>query len=257
MELEPVELFVEERGQGTPVVLLHGFPLDHTIWTPLIPHLENKVRLIMPDMRGYGQSPNKDEIHSMRLLATDIAALLDRLDLEKVILCGHSMGGYVALSFAHAYPNRLMGLGLISTQADADTPERRQARLITAREIQRRGVKYIADGMALKLTKDTDLQKNLHAIMMRNKSKAIIASLKGMAERPDANPWLSGIKNPAVIVAGTEDQLIPIDRAHNFTQMISKSWVVEIQQAGHVPMMEAPSQVADALQQLIAAASCC
>jgi 3-oxoadipate enol-lactonase len=257
MELKPVKLFVEERGQGTPVVLLHGFPLDHTIWAPIVPLLESKARLIMPDLRGYGQSPDKDEIHSMRLLAADIVELMDQLELEKVILCGHSMGGYVALSFAHAYPNRLLGLGLVATQADADTPERRQARLITAREVRSRGVKYIADGMPSKLTKDEAIQKTLHDMIMNIKSNAIISSLKGMAERPDANPWLGAIKKPVVVIAGGEDQLIPGDKAHTITRMVSKSWLVEIPQAGHMPMLEAPAQVAEALHQLICATGGC
>ncbi len=257
MELKTVELRYKETGQGVPLVLLHGFPLDHTIWAPILPHLESSIRVIMPDLRGYGQSPDGEEIHSMRLLAADVAALLDRLGLEKVILCGHSMGGYVALSFAHAYPTRLLGLGLVASQADADTPERRQARLITAREIRSRGIKYIADGMPSKLTADPELQQKLHDIILAGKPQALIASLKGMAERPDANPWLTSIKVPAVMIIGGQDQLISKERAASFTRMISKSWLLEIPQAGHMPMMEAPRQVADALQQLVCAAAGC
>src|SRR3990170_3964800 len=156
MNIKPVELAYEEIGQGTPVLLVHGFPLDHTIWLQV---------------------------------AEDLLVLIDRLKLEKVVLVGHSMAGYAVLAFAHAYPNRLAGLGLVATQADADTPERRQARLVTARETKRRGVRYIADGMPSKLTQNVDIQKQLHENIMKCRTASLVNALKGMADRSDANPW--------------------------------------------------------------------
>ena len=124
MEFQPVDLFYNEQGQGTPVILLHGFPFNHTIWQPVMPLLAEHARLIMPDLRGFGQSPVTDGVYSMRLMAEDVVALMDKLGLEKAVLVGHSMGGYISLAFAQAYPNRLLGLGLVATQDSSDLPEK-------------------------------------------------------------------------------------------------------------------------------------
>lgn len=251
MDLKPVDLFYEEIGQGMPVLLVHGYPLDHTIWISVAEGLKDEARFIMPDLRGFGESPETNDVYTMRLLAEDLRALIDRLGLERVILVGHSMGGYAALAFAHAYPSYLSGLGLVATQADADSPERRQARLVTAREVKRRGVAYVARGMQEKLTHDAVIQKQLYEIMLKNRTASVINSLKGMAERPDANPWLAAIKVPAVVLAGAQDQLIQMQRSRTMAQMLSKGWLVEIPDAGHMPMLESPDMVIESLKQLI------
>jgi pimeloyl-ACP methyl ester carboxylesterase len=255
MELKPVELFYEEEGEGLPVVFLHGFPLNHSIWLPVVRLLAGQGRFILPDLRGYGQSPDGNEIHSMRLLVEDVLLLLDRLKIERVILVGHSMGGYVSLHFAHAYPNRLAGLGLVSTQADADTPERRQARLRTARDVRTKGIELIANGMPSKLTDRPELQAELAEMFRKVNPQSAIRSLKGMAERQDANPWLDEIHVPVLVVSGGQDLLIPAEKSQEMVAMLNKGWLIEIPEAGHLPMMEAPQRVADGISQLISAAT--
>jgi len=187
----------------------------------------------------------------MRLMAEDLRALMDNLGVDKAIMVGHSMGGYVALSFAHAYPAYLSGLGLVATQADADSPERRQSRLVTAREVKRRGMAYVAKSLVPRLSNNEVVQKQLAEIILRCRVPSVINALKGMAERCDANPWLGTIKEPAVVIAGGQDQLISMQKSQTLAQMLSKGWLVEIPEAGHVPMLESPSAVADALRQLI------
>lgn len=257
MELKSIDLAVEEHGEGIPLVLIHGFPLNRQIWQPLIPLLEKKARLILPDLRGFGDSPQELEDYSMRLLAADVVRLLDRLNIEKALIAGHSMGGYVALEFAHAYPHRLKGLALVASQADEDTPERRQARLITAREVRSRGIRYIADGMPPKLSAKPEVQKELHRIISTCSIQTVVAALKAMADRRDANAWLPEIQVPVLAIAGTEDQLIPVEKTHSLIKLVNKGWAVEIADAGHMPMMEAPQKVAEALGQLICAANGC
>ena len=251
MNLIPVQLYYVEYGKGFPMVFLHGFPFDHTIWEPLVPFITDKARLILPDLRGHGRSPAPEGIYSMRLLAEDVLTLLNVLKIERAILVGHSMGGYAGLAFAQAYPHRLAGLGLVCTQAGTDTPERRQARYQTAEEVSRKGVKVVAENMAPKLTQNPDLVKSLQKLIMQNKPKSIIASLKGMAERPDALGWLSEIAIPAVVLAGGSDGLVPLERAQTMTQLLGKAWLVELPGVGHMPMLEAPQATADALNQLI------
>jgi len=254
MELNPIELFYTEEGKGYPVVLLHGFPLNHSIWLPVVKMLSNQARFIMPDLRGYGESPDGNEIHSMRLLVEDVLLLLNRLQLEQVNLVGHSMGGYVSLAFAHSYPNRLSGLGLVASQADADNPERRQARLRTARDVRTKGVDMVAHGVPSTLTHREDIQEKLHEMFHTVRKQSIINSLKGMAARQDANPWLAGIKVPTLVIAGIQDKLIPAQKSRDLVAMLTKGWLIEIPDAGHLPMMEAPERVAEGLSQLISAA---
>ncbi len=257
MELKTIDLAVEEHGEGIPLVLIHGFPLNRRIWYPIVPFLEKKARLIIPDLRGFGESPREVEGYSMRLLAADILRLLDRLTIEKAVIAGHSMGGYVALEFAHAYPHRLKGLALVASQADADTPERRQARLITAREVRSRGIRYIADGMPPKLSEDMEIQQQLNQMILGCDSAVAIAALKAMADRQDANLWLPEIQAPILAIAGAKDQLIPLERAHSMIKLVNKGWLIEIPEAGHIPMMESPQKTAEALYQLICAANGC
>lgn len=257
MELKTVDLAVEQHGEGIPLVLLHGFPLNRRIWHPMIPLLEKKSRLIIPDLRGFGESPQEVDEFSMRLLAADVLQLMDRLHIEKAVITGHSMGGYVALEFARAYPHRLKGLALVASQADADSPERRQARLITAREVRSRGIRYIAEGMPPKLSADEGIQTQLSQMISACSVAVVVAALKAMADRRDANAWLPEIQVPVLAIAGGEDQLVAVEKAYSLVKLVNKGWVIEIPEAGHMPMMESPQKTADALLQLVCAVNGC
>lgn len=250
MEMNPVDLYYEEYGKGIPAIFLHGFPFDHTIWEPLLPLLKQDARLILPDLRGFGRSPVEGDSYTMRLQAEDIAHLMDRLGIDKAVLVGHSMGGYVALSFAQAYPDRLLGIGLVATQAGADSPERRQSRLKTAEAVTHKGARVVASDMVDTLTSHKDLIEPIHALILRAQPASIVGALKGMAERHDLTGSLSNISVPAVVIAGAADQLIARDRVETMAQMLPKGWLVEIPNAGHMLMMEDPQAVAAHLRQL-------
>lgn len=251
MEMHPVELYYEEHGQGTPVIFLHGFPFDHTIWEPLIPLLAGDARLIFPDLRGFGKSPVTKGIYTMRLMAEDIYQLVNRLGIQKAVLVGHSMGGYISLAFAHAYPAMLMGLGLVATQAAADTPERRQARFKTAESVAHKGAHIVASNLANSLTPKKELIASINALILKAHPAGIVGALKGMAERQDMTGSLAEINVPAVVLSGTSDQLLPRENIQTLAQMLPLGWLEEIQGAGHMLMMEEPEQVASALRVVI------
>lgn len=251
MACTPVQLSFDDFGQGVPLILIHGFPLDRSIWTPVVEMLKPHARVILPDLRGFGQSPLGEEVSTMRLMAEDIAALMDTLGIEKAVLAGHSMGGYVCLNFARAYPRRLLGLGLVATQAAADTLERRQARLATAAEMKRKGIRVVANSMPQKLTTQVDFHEPLKKLIQKNTVKGVQAALLGMAERPDATDWLAEITVPTAVIAGAQDTLISPERSKTMAQMLNHAWLVEISNASHMPMMEAPQEVAEALLQLV------
>ena len=160
------------------------------------------------------------------------------------------MGGYVGLTFAHTYPRRLLGLALVASQAAADTPDRRQFRLNAVRVVQRKGVGVVADEMPARLTCQPQWVGPLKALILNTNSQSIQAALRGMAERPDATDWLAEISVPALVIAGAQDALIPIEQARLMAQMLQHAWLVEIDGAAHMPMLEAPGAVAEALLQL-------
>ena len=241
----------ERRGQGMPLVLVHGYPLDHTIWEPLLPMLEKEFDLILPDLRGFGQSDAAKTNYYMSDFAADVAGLLDRLDIEKAAITGHSMGGYVALTFAHAYPRRTLGLGLVSSQALADTPENKAARYQQAENILAHGVREVAEGMPLKLTANPALQVRLKELILRQSPDGLAGALRAMAERADSTPFLPGFDFPVSIVHGLADALIPIERARAVQAAVKKGYLVEIEGAGHMPMLEAPQETAVALKKLL------
>ncbi len=251
MEINPVDLFYKEYGQGTPVIFLHGFPFDHSIWEPLVPLLSKDARMILPDLRGFGRSPVTEDIYSMRLLAEDVLHLMDHLKIEKAVLVGHSMGGYVSLAFAHAYPGRLLGLGLVATQAAADGPERRQSRYKTAEAVAHKGARVVASSMVSTLTPQKELLQPINELIMSAHPTGIVGALKGMAERHDLTGELANISVPAVVIAGSSDQLVPKERVETLAQMLPKGWLVTIPNAGHMLMMEDPQAVVTPLRELI------
>jgi 3-oxoadipate enol-lactonase len=257
MDSQPVELFYEEYGQGIPMVLLHGYPLDHTIWEPIVPFLKDHARLILPDLRGHGRSPAPQGEYTMRLMADDVMALLKKLKLGCAIIVGHSMGGYASLALALSYPQHISALALVASHAAADTPERRQNRYNQAEKIARKGASIVAENMSARLTANPDISQVLHNIIMKTPTNGFVGSLRGMAERPDLMGKLSKIQAPAVVMAGLDDQIMPKELPETTAQLLGRAWLLEIQGAGHVPMMETPRIVADALLQLIQAAEGC
>lgn len=245
-----IRLAYERRGNGTPLVLLHGFPLDHHLWDEVVPLLSDTFELIIPDLRGFGNSSTVDSFYAMEDFAADVAALLDQLEIQKAAIVGHSMGGYVALAFARLYPERVTGLGLVSSQALADAPDRKEGRYKSAAEVADKGIASVVAAMTPKFTSNERLQEFAKQSMEKQQPAAYIGALKAMAERVDSTPLLSSFDFPVVIVHGDADSLIPIDRAREVKAAIPQAQLVEVSGAGHMPMVESPEQTAKALKHL-------
>ncbi|HEX7541393.1 MAG TPA: alpha/beta fold hydrolase [Anaerolineales bacterium] len=245
------ELAYERRGHGTPLVLIHGYPLDHTIWNPVVPLLENDFDLILPDLRGFGESGTPTPHYSTDDFAADLISLLDQLGIQKAAIVGHSMGGYVALAFARCHPSRLRGLGLVASQALPDAPEKKEGRYQEAEHILAHGVRDVAEGMSIKLTADPVLQTKLKELMLRQRPEGLAGALRAMAERQDSMLLLTEFDFPVVLVHGLADKLIPVERARDVRDMVKRGYLTEIEAAGHMPMMEAPQVTAEALKTLL------
>ncbi len=245
-----LRLAFEMHGSGTPLVLLHGYPLSRVIWHPLLPFL-SEVRVILPDVRGFGESQAAPPGFGIDALAADVYALLDHLQIEQTFLAGHSMGGYIALAFARLYPQRVKGLALIASQAAADTPERRAARLETAERIAREGVGFVAENMSQALTPREALRPTLYTLISQQNPQALIGALHAMAQRPDALSMLQASTFPLLLIHGQADTLIPIARAHEIQAAVPRARLIELPGVGHMPMMEEPERTAQAIQMWI------
>ena len=250
ININGIKLAYARHGKGTPLVLLHGYPLDHHVWDEVVPLLQDTFDLIIPDLRGFGESTTIDSPYTMDDLASDIAGLLDQLGIQKTAIAGHSMGGYVALAFARDYPDRVSALGLISSQLLADPPDRKEGRYKTAADVAEKGIGGVVDVMTSKFTSDPRWQAFTRKNMEAQQPTAYIGALKAMAERADATALLSGIKYPVVVVHGDADQLIPIDRAREVKTALPETHLVELKNVGHVPMLEAGNETADAIKKL-------
>jgi pimeloyl-ACP methyl ester carboxylesterase len=246
-----IKLAYTRRGKGTPLVLIHGYPLDHTSWDEVASLLENQFDVITLDLRGFGQSTTVDTLYTISDLADDLAGLLDNLGLEKAALAGHSMGGYVALAFAKNYPQRVSGLGLVSSQSVADSPEGKDRRYQTAADVAQKGVGIVAEAMTPKLSTVPRVQTFVRAVIEKQSQAAIIGALKAMAEREDLFSYLSSTAFPLVLIHGNADVLIPFERAKEIKSAVPSAKLIELQGAGHMTMMEFPGETANALRFLI------
>ena len=243
-----INLAYERLGNGKPLMLIHGFPLDHTSWSEVTSLLKNDFDLILPDLRGFGQSTTMETPYTISDMADDLAGLLDDLKIEKIALAGHSMGGYVALAFAKKYPQRVSGLGLVSSQAVADSPEGKDRRYQTATDVAQKGVGIVADAMTPKLSADARVQIFVRAVIERQTPSAVIGALKAMAEREDLMSYLSSVTFPVLLIHGGADVLIPIERAKEIKAVLSSAQFIELKGAGHMPMMEFEKETAEGLK---------
>lgn len=248
ISLTGIEFAYDRRGSGPPLVLIHGFPFDHSIWDEILPHLEDKFDLILPDLRGFGESTTFESQYSILDVAHDIAFLLDALGIQNTSLVGHSMGGYVALAFAKQYPERMNSLVLVASQAADDTPERKEGRYKTAADVTENGVGIVVEAMIGKLTARPDVQSRIRPIMERQGVPGVVVgALKAMAGREDSSSFLASFKGRIGLIHGDADELIPIDRALEINALNPSAFLHVLPGVGHMPMLEMPVETAIAL----------
>lgn len=246
------KLYAEQYGKGKVLTLLHGYPFDHTIWLELVPELGQEARLILPDLRGHGKSPAPAGKYSMKAMAEDVLRLLDSLNIEKTVVAGHSMGGYIALAMARDYPQRVDGLVLVASHAYADPPEKREARLKSIQVVKKEGkVTGVVSSMPEKLTYNDKVEVKCRELIGKANPNGVMGALAGMAERPDSMDFLKSTDIPLMIIAGQDDQIIPIQTSREMAGQMKKPWLVEIAGAGHMLMLDQPKKTAHALEVFI------
>ena len=239
-------LAFDDVGPGPVVVLIHGFPLDRSMWSYQRSSLGSIYRLILPDLRGHGTTVAPDGIYTVDEMADDVLELLDTLQIdEPVVFGGLSMGGYVALSIVAHYPERVKALMLMNTRASADSPEGARVRQELARQVDASGeTKDVLATMLPKLfTRNTfehhaELVSRTLGRMARTPARAISGTLRGLAIRPDRTPDLPGIQVPTLVLAGAEDPVISLEESESMARLIPGAKLVIVPDAGHLAPLE-------------------
>ena len=244
-------------GEGSPVVLLHPFPADHEFWLPVAQVLSKRHRVILPDMRGHGESGVGDGPATMEKHAADIARVMDDAEVGKAPLVGVSIGGYALFEFWRRHRGRVSALGLCNTKAPADSAEVRAGRLQAAKDVLERGTELFFQSMIPRLLGKSTREMRPDLVegglrMMRKMSPEDVAQVqRGMAERPDSVDTLKTIDVPTLLVTGDEDILTGLNEAELMRQHISGSQLRVIAKAGHYSPWEQSEEVGKLLRQFL------
>ena len=251
------EIAYEVLGTGAPVVLLHPFPLNHEFWNPAAQCLLTRYRLIVPDLRGHGDSGIGEGPARMEKHATDLVRILDHADVGRAPFVGVSIGGYILFQFWQRFRERVAALVLCNTKAPADTQEARAARLKAADDVLERGTEPFFESMVPRVSGKTTRETRPDLVegalrMMRKMSPEDIAQVqRGMAERADSVPMLKTINVPTLLITGDEDILTGPPEAELMCQHIPGSTMRVIPRAGHFAAWEQPQLVGPLLRQFL------
>lgn len=229
------------------VLFIHGYPQEGSFWNGQLEALRAHHKVLAPDLRGAGADRRPlPEAMTMEAYAADLKQLLDDAGIQRAVLCGLSMGGYIALAFVEHWPHRLSGLVLCHTKADADDAAMKKARELSARQVLAEGTRPIADSLLPKLMPEPTraerprLVKSMHDMMLRQDPHAVAAAARGMALRPDRTALLPRIAVPTLLIAGDEDPIVPLATMRSMHAAIPGSRIEVMKGIGHLGNQEAP-----------------
>jgi pimeloyl-ACP methyl ester carboxylesterase len=251
-----VSLHYLDQGSGTPVLLLHAFPLNAKSFRPQLEALSSKYRLIVPDQRGFGESGLGNGPTEMSTLARDGLALLDHLRIDSAVVGGVSMGGYASMALLRLDPARVKGLLLVDTRATEDDEPGKKRREETAKKVSEQGIGVLADSMVPQLLSagaSPELRKEVESIIRTNSPKGAAAALRGMALRPDSREILARYAGPALVVVGEQDTLTPPDAAIAMMKLMANASLLVLPRAGHLSHLEAWSEFNAAFDEFVTA----
>ena len=245
VDIDGVTVAYDDVGAGAAIMFVHGHPFNRSMWRPQVEHLRRSGwRVVVPDLRGYGDTTVAPGKTTLETFARDLAALLDHLELERVVLVGISMGGQIAMEFHRLFPDRLRGLVLADTSPHAETADGKNLRIETAERLLREGMGPYADEVLPKMIAPPNIAAlpevaNHVLAMMRATSPAgAAAALRGRAERPDYVEMLSRVAVPTLVVVGRDDEFTTLSDAELIHERVPHSRLVVIEGAGHLPNLE-------------------
>jgi 3-oxoadipate enol-lactonase len=247
------DLAYEFFGGGKPLVLIHAFPLDGRMWTDTAQALSSRCRVIVPDMRGFGESDLGGSDPSIADMADDVAALLDSLGIERATVGGLSMGGYVSLAFAARHPARLERLILADTRAAADSDVARAGRADTLALVEKEGVAALVErqlAVLLSPGASETVREQVRGLGKQHPD-GVSAGIRALRDRPDRRGELSAIACPTLVVVGTEDKISPPAEMAGMASAISGARLIEISGAGHLSNLEKTNDFTAAIANFI------
>lgn len=255
-------LSYDDLGEaGIPVIFLHGYPFSKEMWKQQLEFLQSTHRVIACDIRGFGKSTYEEGTLSIDLFADDLLTFMYKLHIEKAIICGLSMGGYIALNAVQRFPTHFEALILCDTQCIADAPAVKEKRYKVIDDITANGVKDFNEGFIKSVfQKDTlsnkkELVEALRTVVFANSQHIITAGLIALAERSETCSTLGAINIPTLIICGREDEVTPLAQSDFMHQMIEGSIMHVIDNAGHVSNLEHPDEFNQQLQDFLTAHS--
>lgn len=244
-EVNHFNLSYDDIGAGdTPIIFMHGYPFDKTMWEGQLQFLRSSYRVIALDIRGFGASRDEQSLLSIDLFADDVISFINKLEIEKAILCGLSMGGFIALNAIARFPDRFEALILCDTQCIADTAEVKAKRYKTIDEIKANGPDDFNEGFIKSVFhKDSLIQmpeivEAVRNVVFSNSQQIIINGLIALAERSETCMTLGRIAVPTLIICGREDVVTPLPQSEYMHEHIKGSLLRIIENAGHVSNLE-------------------
>ena len=259
IDVQGMEIAYRRQGTGPPVVLLHGFPLQHALWRYVVDSLGDDLDVIALDLPGFGrsQTPHAGP-WSMEMFADLVAGLIEKLAIQQPVhLVGLSMGGYISFEFQRKFSRRLASLALFHTRPSADDEAVRRARQQMAARVLREGQDVAVEAMLPKLFAQGSYQDRQDVVaevreMIKGTScESIAAGQRAMADRRDATSWLPMIDCPVLVVAGDDDRITPASEMRSWSRQIPNATFVEIASAGHTSPLENPTDVTFAMRRFL------
>ena len=258
MEPRPDILAHDDSGHGIPALFIHGFPHDRGFWAPAVRLLKGHVRCVVPDLPGFGSSPLPDEQPTLDSIAEDLAALLDHSGLDRVVVCGLSMGGYAALALWRRHPERIKAIILCDTRAAADGPEARGKRDALIQRAVAEGPRVVADlqlpATLGQTTRDRapNTVEAARTILERQSVAGIVAGLRLLRDRPDQTEVLGTITVPTLVLCGAEDRVTPPDEMEAMAARIPGATYSRVPITGHLMPFEQPGAFAAGVSTFLA-----
>ena len=261
VRINGVDLAYDDHGMGQPVIFLHAFPLNRGMWRDQIVALLQlqRYRLVALDWPGFGESEITSEISTMEMLADQVAGLMDVLGMQQAIICGLSMGGYVACAFLRKYPQRVSGLILADTRPGADDEEGKVNRERVAQLVESQGVGAVADLLVPRLIAAStrqyhpEVEVRIRRMIDAATSRGIAAASRGMALRADSTGLMSSIACPTLVLVGEHDILTPLGVAQEYRTKIPGAQLAVISGAGHLANLEQPEAFLDVVRSFLLA----
>lgn len=247
VKIDDINIGYDDLGEGNiPIIFLHGFPFDRTMWQPQMEFLSKSNRVIAYDIRGYGKSDSGTQKFTIDQFSNDLIEFMDALQIDKAVVCGLSMGGYILLNALASNPGRFKAVILSDTQCVADTEEGKAGRMKAIEQVKEKGLEEFAEGFLKKifwtetLTHQKELTEKIRQVILNTKQETVTGTLLALAERNETCSTLEKIDIPVMILCGENDQVTPLEKSQMMHAKINGSVLYVIKNAGHMSSLEQP-----------------